>query len=1043
MIDVERYRRIDEIFQGALELDPSERPSYISHACRGDDSLLKEVEYLLASDEQEWELIGTPAFEMVAPLLARDQPELHAGDSVTHYNVVSLLGVGGMGHVYLAEDTILGRKVALKLLPTSYTQDESRLSRFQQEARAASALNHPNILTIHQLGEVDGQQFIATEFVEGETLRERLKRAPLNLPETLDLAIQIAGALAAAHKAGIVHRDIKPENIMLRHDGYVKVLDFGLAKLTEQDEQKPHVGGGDRLDISSGLVMGTVRYMSPEQARGEQVDPRSDIFSLGVVFYEMLTGHAPFQGEDTSHLVRSILEDEPRPLAEYASGAPQELQRVVGKALVKNRAKRYQTAEDFFVDLKNLRQQVEFSTESRTVIRRAESRTASTHDHGVRTASTLESFVSQIKEHKPMAAAGVIVLVILLAGLGYSLKSWINKRATLPFHERDWVLITSFDNRTGEPLFDGTIESALERELSNSRFVNVISSERAGDVLRLMKKPPDTKIDAATGREICLRDGGTRALVTGRVEKFGTRYVMSVSLIDPFRNQTVVSANEEAANQEGIWPAIRRLSNWTRETLGEALPVIQQSNESLEKVTTPSLRALQLYTQAMPLVNQFQWGPAEQVLKQALTEDPEFASAHIMLAHMLRNQRKPVEEWEPPSQRALQLSGRTSERERYFIEGSYYSMRARYEEAVSSYEALVRQYPDYFWGQWNLAWTYFSLGRYQEMVTQFAKAAELRPNDFWINRMAAWNLVQRDMNEARRVVQRAAKVITPETATTYPDESTWIQLFAVHDLWVRDDIESALNELNRWAATIDSREGPERRVFVNYVANCYLAFGKIKAAEGFFEMLPIDNGERNRFHAEAAFATGNRAQFRKYVDQLKPGLGKASMLARAGFPDEAQKLVSKRKKEPASKDVNVQIFMRTVEGEIALSRGRTAEAVSLLEKSVPAVRWNSSTAFFIDSVSLAEALERQGDLQKAVQVLESASQAKPIAYDAIGSTGQYWLTVQWRLAQVYRKLGRIDDAQKIEAELSRMLAYADPEHPILLQLNQVRTTSNH
>ena len=230
MIDIDRYRRIDEIFQAALELELRERAPYIGEACSGDAALLTEVEYLLASDRQQWELIGTSAFEMVAPLLAKDQPQLEAGDSIGHYQVVSLLGVGGMGQVYLAEDAKLGRKVALKLLRTSYTRDESRWHRFQQEARAASALNHPNILTIHELGEVNGEQFIATEFVEGETLRERLKRAPLNLAETLDIAVQIAGALAAAHKAGIVHRDIKPENIMLRHDGYVKVLDFGLAK---------------------------------------------------------------------------------------------------------------------------------------------------------------------------------------------------------------------------------------------------------------------------------------------------------------------------------------------------------------------------------------------------------------------------------------------------------------------------------------------------------------------------------------------------------------------------------------------------------------------------------------------------------------------------------------------------------------------------------------------------------------------------------------------------------------------------------------------
>jgi len=352
MIDIDRYRRIDEIFQAALELEPRERTSYISEACSGDAALLKEVECLLASDGQQWELIGTPAFEMVAPLLAKDQPALEAGDSIGHYQVVSLLGVGGMGQVYLAEDAKLRRKVALKLLPASYTRDESRLRRFQQEARAASALNHPNILTIHELGEVNGEQFIATEFVEGETLRERLQRAPLNLAETLDVAVQIAGALAAAHKAGIVHRDIKPENIMLRHDGYVKVLDFGLAKLTEQQEPATQTAATENVDISSGLVMGTVKYMSPEQAGGRQVDPRSDIFSFGVVLYEMIAGRPPFEGKNSNELISTILKKEPSPL----SDVPEETQRLISRALRKRKEDRYQTIEELLADLKSLKE---------------------------------------------------------------------------------------------------------------------------------------------------------------------------------------------------------------------------------------------------------------------------------------------------------------------------------------------------------------------------------------------------------------------------------------------------------------------------------------------------------------------------------------------------------------------------------------------------------------------------------------------------------------------------------------------------------------
>jgi Tol biopolymer transport system component len=416
MIDEERFRRIDEIFQAALELDPRERPSFISEACSGDEFLLKEVECLLSSDEQEWELSGTAAFEMVAPLLARDRPDLNPGDSVSHYRVVSLIGVGGMGHVYLAEDAKLGRKVALKLLPTSYSRDGSRLRRFQQEARAASALNHPNILTIHELGEVNGQQFIATEFVEGETLRERLKRGPQNLPETLDIAVQLAGALAAAHKAGIVHRDIKPENIMLRHDGYVKVLDFGLAKLTEQHEPTAHAKASENLNVSSGLVMGTVKYMSPEQARGRQVDARSDIFSFGVVLYEMMAGRTPFEGE-TSELIAAILKKKPPPL----TGVPDEMQRLVNKALCKTKEDRYQSIQELLVDLKSLKEAALAGDAQLRSAMTPGSGLSTSEAAAVSTVSTFEYVVSGIKRHKTSAAFILASLALVGVGLTFSL----------------------------------------------------------------------------------------------------------------------------------------------------------------------------------------------------------------------------------------------------------------------------------------------------------------------------------------------------------------------------------------------------------------------------------------------------------------------------------------------------------------------------------------------------------------------------------------------------------------------------------------------
>jgi serine/threonine protein kinase/Tol biopolymer transport system component len=413
MMDKERYRRIDEIFQAALELQPEDRAAYIHDECNGDQSLIREVEYLLGSDDRDWELIETPAFELAAPLLAKDEPDLTAGDEVGHYRIVSLLGAGGMGQVYLAEDTRLGRKVALKLLPRIFTGVESRLHRFHQEARAASALNHPNILTIHELGEVRGQQFIATELVEGETLRDRLKRAPLNLAETLDIAVQIGGALAAAHKAGIIHRDIKPENIMLRHDGYAKVLDFGLAKLTEQDEPGSQADPDEKPGISSGMLMGTVRYMSPEQACGYAVDARSDIFSFAVVIYEMLSGRTPFDGETSSELIAGILNTEPEPL----TNLPADTTRVVSKGLAKEKVDRYQTVQELLIDLNTQKQALATAG-------------ANGHSGGQslaapETGSGFEVFLRWIRSHKAIVSASILGILTLIGVVAWFGQSWI------------------------------------------------------------------------------------------------------------------------------------------------------------------------------------------------------------------------------------------------------------------------------------------------------------------------------------------------------------------------------------------------------------------------------------------------------------------------------------------------------------------------------------------------------------------------------------------------------------------------------------------
>src|SRR5882762_2109969 len=351
----ERWQRIKPLLHSALEREPSERSAFLAAECSGDEVLRKDVESLIASHDQAGEFIESPAFEVMGESLQDDQV---VGRKLGPYAIIARLGAGGMGEVYLAEDTRLGRKVALKMLPAHLTTEDERVRRFQQEARAASALNHPNIITIYEIGEIDSRHFMATEFIEGETLFERLKAGPMKLRDALDLAVQVTSALCAAHQAGIVHRDIKPGNIMLRTDGIVKVLDFGLATITEQ--KSDDLEAATLVKTKPGIVMGTAHYMSPEQARGQKMDARTDIFSLGVVLYQMVTGRVPFAGQTMTDVLASILMLEPPSLSQSAPEAPAELQRIVHSALRKDKDERYQTSAELLTDLKALKQRREF-----------------------------------------------------------------------------------------------------------------------------------------------------------------------------------------------------------------------------------------------------------------------------------------------------------------------------------------------------------------------------------------------------------------------------------------------------------------------------------------------------------------------------------------------------------------------------------------------------------------------------------------------------------------------------------------------------------
>jgi eukaryotic-like serine/threonine-protein kinase len=439
----EQWHRMKEVFEAALAYAPEERSAFLGQACAYDDFLRGEVSSLLSSYEQEKDFMETPAGALAAQSLEKEESAALLGQQIGHYQIIREIGRGGMGVVYLAEDINLSRRpVALKLLPTHLTTDPERLRRFEREARAASALNHPNILTIHEIEQGNGRHFIATEFIDGITLREQMRIQELKLSEALNIAAQIASALVAAHEAGIVHRDIKPENIMIRGDGYVKVLDFGLAKLTEHPTAAVNTEVVTRSIVKTnpGVVMGTIDYMSPEQARGSPVDARTDIWSLGVVLYEMLAGRPPFEGETASDLIAEILKTEPPPVTYYAPEVPSELEQVTRKALQKDREARHQTVGDLLNDLKEIKHELEFQAKLERSVQREVSVQANAaraggeaelqttpveaahtdQDAPARTTSSAEYVISQINRHK----TGVFItlgLFVVCVGLAYAI----------------------------------------------------------------------------------------------------------------------------------------------------------------------------------------------------------------------------------------------------------------------------------------------------------------------------------------------------------------------------------------------------------------------------------------------------------------------------------------------------------------------------------------------------------------------------------------------------------------------------------------------
>jgi eukaryotic-like serine/threonine-protein kinase len=758
---LERWQQLDEIFHSALQRKSAERVAFLDQACVGDESLRKHVEALLCAHEEAGSFIEGPAMEVEARSIADDHVGLAAGQAIGHYRIISQLGAGGMGEVYLVHDTRLDRRVALKLLPADFTRDPDRVRRFRQEARSASALNHPNIITIYEIGEIDERHFIATEFIDGETLRyhiqsfqsqaaggrSRTPGKPLQLRDILNVAIQTADALAAAHEAGIVHRDIKPENIMVRRrDGYVKVLDFGLAKLTEARAVAVDTEAQTRTQVrtSAGMVMGTASYMSPEQARAEKVDARTDIWSLGVVLYEMVAGCVPFERSTPSEVIALILEREPPPLPRYAREVPAELERIVSKTLTKDREERYQTAKDLLVDLRRLRHRLEIEAEiertaqpeksseekvvaassEQTVSATARVATVETGDAEVaRSTSSAAYLVEEIKLHKRgtlMILAVLVAATIAIAYLAYSHYAggsrvgMIRSIAVLPFTNVS-------NNPDTEYLSDGVSESLIN-SLSQLPGVKVIA--RSSSFKYKGKEVDPLEVANALG---------VQGIVTGRIVQRGDDLQISVELMDA-RDKTQVWGDRYDRHGSDLLAVQTEISREIAEKL--RLRLSNGEQQKLAKHESVNPQAYELLLRGRFYVRK--GGPenrkkAIDYYQQAISVDPTYALAYaelsasytILYSGGILDPKEFMPKAEVAVHRALELDDSLAEA---------HNALANLKQTAWDWAAAEREYQRAIELNPNLATAHLfysfylmDMGRYDEAIAEATRSRELDP----------------------------------------------------------------------------------------------------------------------------------------------------------------------------------------------------------------------------------------------------------------------------------------------------------------------------